>query len=313
MKCGIIVLGTTFAGLVLGSCSSQPPNAISMNEGESATELLKVDLGIGDDCEIVLDETIQNPDLVNEDLDNVLDNGLDLGDVFLPPECFIPKFIQNIDILVELANSDPLGISDNYTVRVSGEVTCPDVVSTPQVIRRGQTIEITLTRQPSSDLAACPDIFPPATSRYEVRIPLGELSAGVYQLQVNEEAGVFQANPLTDWPGATIEFQQGLTELLPSGLAQVSEMELINANSTSGQQRLRVVSELNCGTQLIDPQIRQRGQQILVTLATAVDPSDISLCDTSVTPVTTEIPLGDLSRGLYRVRVNTLARTFWVR
>ncbi|NJK63210.1 MAG: hypothetical protein HC921_11495 [Synechococcaceae cyanobacterium SM2_3_1] len=313
MKRGIIGLGATFAGLVLGSCSSQPPNAISMNQSESATELLKIDLGIGDDCEIVFDENIQNPDPVNEDLDNVLENGLDLGDVVFPPECFIPKFIQSIDILVEPASSDPLGISDNYTVRVNGEVTCPNQVSTPQVIRRGQTIEITLSSQPSAELVACPDIFPPATSRYEVKIPLGELSAGVYQLQVNEEAGVFQANPFTDWPGSTIEFQQGLTELLPSGLAQISEIELINSNSATGQQHLQVVSDLNCGTQLMDPQIRQRGRQIMVTLATAVDPSEISLCDTGVTPVATEIPLGALSRGLYRVRVNTLARTFWVR
>lgn len=299
-----VLIGSAVAALALGSCSSQPPGLISLNSQESGSDLRSIH------CSLLLigeEEDVSFP--ISEDPKARLSPP--------PPECFFPKFIQGVDVIVEAPENNDRGwFQDSYTVRVRGAVTCPLQVADPVVSLEGQLISITLDTEPPPELAFCPAIYPPATSPYEVTIPLGVLNSGNYTLQVNQERGEFRVSPLLDQPGDVINVIPELQAPAPSELANVSGLDLLRTTSDPATYSLLVTADVRCGTVLLEPQVRQRRRQINAILAIGQDPNlPLLLCPAppaDIFKTTTQIPLGELSPGRYQARVNGTTLIFWV-
>ncbi len=301
-----VFMGSAVAAFALGSCSSQPPGVISLNTTEeSATNLRSIYC----DYPIVIDEEAE-PFPPPPDPDARLSPP--------PPECVFPKFIQSVDVLVEAADHNDGGrFQDSYTVRVRGDVTCPLQVVDPVVSQEGQLISITLETEPPPEPVFCPAIYPPATNPYEVLIPLGVLNSGNYTLQVNNESGEFRVSPLQDQPGDVINVIPEVQNPVPTGLAEVTGLDLLRNPSDPATYSLLVTAGVRCGTIFLEPQVRQRSRQINVILPIGQDPNlPLILCPAppaDIFQATTQIPLGELSSGRYRARVNGTSLIFWVR
>ncbi len=108
-----------------------------------------------------------------------------------------------------------------------------------------------------------------------------------------------------------VELFQDVSTKTSAQFLPIVDVEIRESDSVPGNYEAVVSGQLtSCGYSLLDPKLYGTNRVVIIILQMARYPNQ--RCQPTFYPIETVIPLGQLDRGPYRIRVNDQVETVWI-